>query len=104
MSKTTATRTRRTPRLKPLPVLHSDEEAEHFVDTADLSEYDLSGFVPARSVLHFTQEDTPVSLQLPPDELDRIKQTAARKGVSYQSYIREVLAKAVAEDEKAENR
>ena len=33
---------------KPLPPLRSDEEAEQFVDTADLSEYDLSGFKPMR--------------------------------------------------------
>ncbi|MCM2474687.1 hypothetical protein HGO38_14495 [Rhizobium sp. CG5] len=34
--------------LKPLPSFASDEEAEHFVATADLSDYDLSGFRPAK--------------------------------------------------------
>ena len=29
---------------KKLPILKTDEEAEKFIDTADLSEYDLSGF------------------------------------------------------------
>ena len=33
---------------KPLPPLTSDAEAEDFVETADLSEYDLSGFRPMR--------------------------------------------------------
>tara|TARA_R110000796_G_scaffold138265_1_gene254386 strand:+ start:1415 stop:1675 length:261 start_codon:yes stop_codon:yes gene_type:complete len=33
---------------KPLPPLTSDAEAEDFVKTADLSEYDLSGFTPMR--------------------------------------------------------
>jgi len=33
---------------KPLPTLASDEAAGHFVATADLSEYDLSGFKPIR--------------------------------------------------------
>ena len=33
---------------KPLPRLKTDEEAERFVAEADLSEYDLSGFKPAR--------------------------------------------------------
>ena len=32
--------------LKEWPVFHSDEEAEHFVETADLTEYDISGFRP----------------------------------------------------------
>ncbi len=31
---------------KALPPLRTDAEAEHFVDTADLSEYDLSDFRP----------------------------------------------------------
>jgi hypothetical protein len=35
-------------KLKALPSFASDEEAEKFVDTADLSEYDLSGFKPAK--------------------------------------------------------
>ncbi len=34
--------------LKPLPRLESDEEAERFVESADLSNHDLSGFRPAR--------------------------------------------------------
>ena len=34
---------------KPLPHFGSDEEAVRFVDEADLSEYDLSGFKPLSS-------------------------------------------------------
>jgi len=33
---------------KKLPTLTSDAEAEAFVATADLSEYDLTGMVPVR--------------------------------------------------------
>ena len=33
---------------KSLPPLRSDAEAEAFVNTADLSQYDLSGFRPMR--------------------------------------------------------
>ena len=33
---------------KPMPPLHSDAEAADFVEKADLSEYDLSGFRPVR--------------------------------------------------------
>ena len=35
-------------KLKPFPVHGSDEEAERFVDEADLSEYDFSDFRPVR--------------------------------------------------------
>ena len=33
---------------KKLPILTSDEAAERFVAEADLTQYDLSGFVPSR--------------------------------------------------------
>jgi predicted DNA binding CopG/RHH family protein len=33
---------------KKLPNFRTDAEAEHFVETADLSEYDLSGLVRVR--------------------------------------------------------
>ncbi len=36
---------------KPMPTLVSDADAERFVETADLSTYDLSGFKP----MHFEQ-------------------------------------------------
>jgi predicted DNA binding CopG/RHH family protein len=39
---------------KKLPNFRTDAEAEHFVETADLSEYDLSGLVRVR----FEFEDT----------------------------------------------
>lgn len=35
-------------KLKKLPVLKTDEEAARFVETADLTEYDLSDFKPTR--------------------------------------------------------
>jgi predicted DNA binding CopG/RHH family protein len=33
---------------KKIPAFKSDEEAERFVDTADLTDYDLSGAKPVR--------------------------------------------------------
>lgn len=33
---------------KPLPILSSDEEAEDFVGSANLTDYDLSPFTPTR--------------------------------------------------------
>lgn len=36
------------PHPKSLPPLSSDAEAEDFVETADLSDYDLSDFTPMR--------------------------------------------------------
>ena len=44
---------------QPLPTLHSDEQAERFVDEADLSEYDLSGGRQVR--FHFTERTATVT-------------------------------------------
>lgn len=41
--------------LEPFPDFENDEEAEHFVDTADLSEYDFSEFRPTS--LEFEPKD-----------------------------------------------
>ncbi|ATO57137.1 CopG family antitoxin [Bartonella sp. 1-1C] len=34
----------KTSQLKQIPILKTDKEAENFVDTADLTDYDLTGF------------------------------------------------------------
>ncbi|UTO28701.1 CopG family antitoxin [Bartonella harrusi] len=36
----------KTSQLKQMPVFKTDEEAENFVDTADLTDYDLTDFKP----------------------------------------------------------
>ncbi|WP_375621833.1 MULTISPECIES: CopG family antitoxin [unclassified Bartonella] len=36
----------KTSKLKQIPVFKTDKEAENFVDTADLTDYDLTGFKP----------------------------------------------------------
>ena len=78
---------------KKLPRLHTDEEAEEFVATADLTEYDLSGF---RSMLfEFQPKSERVNMRLPKPLLDAVKASAAKAGVPYQRFIRQVLEAAV---------
>ena len=48
---------------KKFPDFKTDTEAEAFVETADLSEYDFSGMVPMRFELK--RKDTSISLRLP---------------------------------------
>lgn len=45
---------------KKLPILKTDEEAEKFVATADLSEYDLSSF--KKSILKLSRRMRPSAL------------------------------------------
>ncbi len=86
---------RKKPRLKKLPVLTSDEAAERFVATADLSEYDLSAMVPVH--FEFKPKTERVNMRLSKDLLKSVKARAAREGVSYQRYIRLTLEKAIAQ-------
>jgi predicted DNA binding CopG/RHH family protein len=78
---------------KPLPVLRSDKDAERFVATADLTQYDLSAMVPVR--FEFKPKTERVNMRLSKDLLDTVKARAAKEGMSYQRYIRQALERAV---------
>ncbi len=78
---------------KTIPRFGTDEEAERFVDTADLTDYDLSGFKPAR--FEFAAKDSRVNFRVPASLLDAVKRQAAARGIPYQRLIREVLEQAV---------
>jgi predicted DNA binding CopG/RHH family protein len=79
---------------KPLPELFSDAEAEAFVETADLTVYDLSGFVEAR--FEMRPVDKSITLRLPASLLDAVHKEAARLGLPLQSFIRLALEQALA--------
>lgn len=81
------------PRKKSLPELRSDEEAERFVAAADLTHYDLSGMRVAR--FEFQPKTERVNMRLPKSLLDAVKAAAARSGISYQRFIRQVLEAAI---------
>jgi len=91
----------RKPKLKKLPVLKSDEAAERFVDTADLSQYDLSGMVRMR--FEFLPKTERVNLRLPEHLLNAVRARAAAAGMPYQRYIRLQLEQAVS-DPKQQSR
>jgi predicted DNA binding CopG/RHH family protein len=78
---------------KPLPPLASDQDAEDFVATADLTAYDLSGMRMLR--FEFQPKSERVNMRLPKPLLDAVKATAARAGVPYQRFIRQALEQAV---------
>ncbi|EQB00427.1 MULTISPECIES: CopG family antitoxin [Sphingobium] len=78
---------------KPLPLLSSDEEAEDFVGSADLTGYDLSALTPTR--FEFSSKDARVNMRLPAELLEQVKATAASKGMPYQRFIRQALEQAL---------
>lgn len=78
---------------KRLPLFSSDDEAEAFVGSADLTSFDLSTLRPTR--FEFSSKDARVNMRLPVDLLDAVKATAARKGMPYQRFIRQALEQAL---------
>jgi predicted DNA binding CopG/RHH family protein len=79
---------------KRIPTFKSDKEAEAFVDTADLTEYDLSGAKPVR--FEFEKKGARVNMRMPEPLLKAVKSRARARGIPYQRFIREALEEAVA--------
>ena len=78
---------------KKIPTFKTDREAERFTDTADLSDYDLSGARPVR--FEFEKKDARVNMRLPQALLEALKERAKQRGIPYQRLIREALERAV---------
>lgn len=79
---------------KKIPTFLSDEAAEAFVESADLTQYDLSGATPVR--FEFGRKSARVNMRLPEPLLEAVKKRASERGVPYQRFIRETLERAVA--------
>ena len=82
-------------KLKRFPTFKTDEEAERFVDTADLSEYDFSGFKPMK--FEFSKKTKQVNLRMPEAQVEALKALAKKRGVPYQRLIREGVERVLAE-------
>jgi len=78
---------------KTIPTFKTDKEAEHFVATADLSQYDLSGGQVMRFELK--PKNASVNLRLPEQLLEAVRGRAKRVGVPYQRFIRMALERAL---------
>ncbi|MDR2244038.1 MAG: BrnA antitoxin family protein [Burkholderiales bacterium] len=79
---------------KSMPSLRSDAAAEQFVATADLSEYDLSGFKPMR--FEIEPKASALNMRLPASLLSAVKAKAKAKGIPYTRYVRMLLESDVA--------
>ena len=75
---------------KPLPVLQTDEDAERFVDEADLTEYDLSGFKPVTFALE--KKDARLEMRISQAELDTLKAEAKRRGIPHSRLARHIIS------------
>ncbi len=80
---------------KKIPAFETDREAEDFVATADLTEYDLSGAQMVQFELR--PKDKSVNLRLPEELLQAVRDRARRAGIPYQRFIRMALERALRE-------
>ena len=74
---------------KKVPKFKSDQEA------ADFLEQELTDYIDPRKAQRVTFEFLPktekVNLRFPPELLTEVRKKAARKGMSYQKYIRQAV-------------
>src|ERR1039457_161958 len=89
----TCTRRRWRPMKKKIPTFKSDRAAAAFVDTADLSQYDLSGAQLVR--FETKRKDKSINLRLSEELYDAVRERAARAGLPYQRFIRLTLEQAL---------
>jgi predicted DNA binding CopG/RHH family protein len=80
---------------KTIPTFRTDAEAEEFVATADLSEFDLSGGQVMR--FEMKPKDSSLNLRLPRQLLDAVRGRAKIEGVPYQRFVRMALERALQE-------
>jgi len=79
--------------MKTIPTFKMDKEAEDFVATADLTEYDLSGGQVMR--FEMKRKDKSINLRLPEQLLEAVRRRAHDAGIPYQRFIRMALERAV---------
>lgn len=78
---------------KKIPTFSSDKEAQDFVDTADLSDYDLSGGTPVQ--FEFEPKSAHINMRVPKPLLDAVKERARVRGMPYTRFIRQLIEQAV---------
>lgn len=79
---------------EPMPSLPSDAAAEAFVETADLTKFDLTGFRPMR--FEIEPKAAALNMRLPASLLDAVKRKAKTLGIPYTRYVRLLLENDVA--------
>lgn len=76
------------------PVLTSDEDAERFVEEADLTQYDFSQMVPVS--YEFEKKAAALNMRIPQGLLDAVKAKAATKGMPFTRYVRLLIEQDIA--------
>ena len=83
---------------KKIPTFKTDAEAARFVETADLSKYDLSGLTPVN--FEFEKKSAQLNMRVPEGLLEAVKKRSAVRGIPYTRFIREAVESALSRSEK----
>ncbi len=81
---------------KKIPTFKSDAEAERFIATSDLTQYDLTG----GKAVQFESKMSQLNMRLPANLLDAVKRRAQLRGIPYTHFIREVLEQSLRDDDQ----
>jgi predicted DNA binding CopG/RHH family protein len=79
---------------KRIPTFKTDKEAQDFVDTADLTQYDLSGGTSVQ--FEFEAKSAHINMRVPKPLLDAVKERAKVRGIPYTRFIRQIIEREVA--------
>jgi predicted DNA binding CopG/RHH family protein len=74
---------------KKIPTFKTDAQAERFVASSDLTQYDLSGGKAVQ--FEFEPKTSQLNLRLPANLLSAVKRRAKQRGIPYTRFVREIL-------------
>ena len=80
---------------KRIPTFSTDRQAQDFVDTADLTQYDMSGGTPVQ--FEFEPKSAHVNMRVPKPLLDAVKERARLRGIPYTRFIRQLMEREVSD-------
>jgi predicted DNA binding CopG/RHH family protein len=76
---------------KKIPAFETDKEAQDFADSANLTEFDLSGGSPVQ--FEFEPRSAHVNMRVPKPLLDAVKERAKVRGIPYPLAIHQLSGK-----------
>jgi predicted DNA binding CopG/RHH family protein len=83
---------------KKIPTFETDQQAQDFVDTANLAEYGLSGGIPVQ--FEFEAKAAHINMRVPRPLLEAVKERARVRGIPYTRFIRQLIERKVSQPGK----
>jgi predicted DNA binding CopG/RHH family protein len=74
---------------KKIPTFKNDAQAERFVTSSDLTQFDLSGGKAVQ--FEFEPKASQLNMRLPANLLNAVKRRAKQRGIPYTRFVREIL-------------